>query len=68
MNKIDTRIRHVTRPDSNLFAELGFPPNEAERYQAESRAQIEHTRCTQDSVAGKVDAIDDGTVIPDKNR
>lgn len=21
---IDTQIRHVTRPDANLFAELGF--------------------------------------------
>ena len=68
MTKVDTKIRHITRRDANLFAELGFPPNEAERYQAESLAQIEHIRCTQDSVTGKVDAIDDGTVIPDKNR
>lgn len=41
MKEIDTRIRHVTKPGANLFAELGFPAAEAERYQAESRKQIE---------------------------
>lgn len=68
MNKVDTRIRHITKRDANVFSELGFRPNEAERFPAESRAQIEHTRCTQDSIAGEVDAIGHGTVIPDKIR
>lgn len=68
MNKVDTRIRHVTRLDSNLFAELGFSPNEAERYQAESRAQIEHTRCAQVVVTREVDSLGGETVIPHKNR
>jgi len=43
MNTIDTQIRHVTKPDANLFAELGFSQEEAQRYQAESRERIDHT-------------------------
>ena len=27
--KIDTEIRHVTKPGANLFLELGFAPEEA---------------------------------------
>ncbi len=42
--KIDTEIRHVTRPDANLFLELGFPADEAARLQAASRRQIDDTR------------------------
>jgi hypothetical protein len=42
--KIDTTIRHVTRPGVNLFLELGFTPNEAKRLQAASRKQINDTR------------------------
>jgi len=68
MKKVDAKIRHITKRDANVFAELGFPPIEAERYLAESRAQIQFTHCTQDSVAGEVDAIGHGTVIPDKIR
>ena len=29
--KIDTDIRHVTKPGANLFLELGFMPEEAGR-------------------------------------
>ncbi len=42
--KIDTQIRHVTKPGVNLFLELGFPPAEAKRLQAASRKQINDTR------------------------
>jgi len=41
---IDTAIRHVTRPGTNLFLELGFSPAEAKRLQAASRKQINDTR------------------------
>ena len=41
---IDTQIRHVTKPGANLFRELGFAPDEAERFQAESKQQINNTR------------------------
>jgi predicted XRE-type DNA-binding protein len=42
--KIDTEIRHVTKPDANLFVELGFTPAEAKRLQAASRKQINDAR------------------------
>lgn len=42
--KIDTKIRHVTKPGANLFLELGFPPAEARRLQAASRKQINDAR------------------------
>lgn len=42
--KIDTEIRHVTKPGANLFRELGFPPDEAKRLAAASRRQINDTR------------------------
>ena len=42
--KIDTEIRHVTKPDANLFVELGFTPDEAKRLQAASRKQINDAR------------------------
>ena len=38
--KIDTEIRHVTKPGANLFLELGFSPEEAKRLKAASRKQI----------------------------
>lgn len=41
---IDTQIRHVTKSGANLFRELGFAPDEAERFQAESKQQINNTR------------------------
>lgn len=43
MNKTDTKIRHVTKSGTNLFTELGFSPDDARRYQAESRELINHT-------------------------
>ena len=42
--KIDTKIRHVTKPGANIFLELGFPPAEAKRLHAASRKQINDTR------------------------
>ena len=42
--KIDTEIRHVTKPGANLFLELGFSPVEARRLYAASRKQINDSR------------------------
>jgi predicted XRE-type DNA-binding protein len=42
--KIDTEIRHVTKPGANLFLELGFSPAEAKRLHAASRKQVNDTR------------------------
>jgi predicted XRE-type DNA-binding protein len=41
--KIDTEVRHITKPGANLFLELGFPPEEAKRLHAASRKQINDT-------------------------
>ena len=42
--KIDTAIRHVTKPRANLFLELGFSSTEAKRLHAASRKQINDTK------------------------
>ena len=41
---IDTDIRHVTKPGTNPFLELGFSAEEAKRLQAASRKQINNTQ------------------------
>jgi predicted XRE-type DNA-binding protein len=42
--KIDTAVRHVTKPGANIFLELGFPLAEARRLHAASRKQINETQ------------------------
>jgi len=42
--KIDTEVRHVTKPGADLFLKLGFAPDEAKRLQAASRKQINDAR------------------------
>jgi len=37
---VDTKSGHITPADGNVFADLGFAPEEAERLQAESRRRI----------------------------
>lgn len=54
MNKIDTQVRHVTKPGANLFAELGFSPDDARRYQAESRERIDHTLALKEQLMGEL--------------
>jgi len=41
--KVDTQIRHVTEADGNVFADLGFSPDEAVRLKAQSQKQINDT-------------------------
>ena len=41
---IDTEIRHVTKPGTNLFLDLGFSVAEAKKLHAASRKQINDTR------------------------
>jgi len=42
--KIDTEIRHVTKPGANLFLELGFSADEAQHLHAASLREIDDTR------------------------
>jgi predicted XRE-type DNA-binding protein len=54
--KVDTEIRHVTKPGANLFLELGFAPAEAKRLQAASRKQINDTRKLKQQLMGELSA------------
>lgn len=40
MMSIETHTAHVTPVDGNIFADLGFPPDEAAALLAESRKRI----------------------------
>ncbi len=51
---IDTRIRHVTKPGANLFRELGFAPDEAERLRAASDKQIRDIRLLKEQLMGEL--------------
>ncbi len=54
--KIDTEIRHVTRPGANLFLELGFPPEEARRLQLASQKQINDTKQLKEQLMAELTA------------
>lgn len=54
MKKIDTQVRHVTKAGANLFEELGFSPNDAKRYQTESRERIDHTLVLKEQLMGEL--------------
>lgn len=51
---IDTEIRHVTKPDANLFRELGFSTEDAERLQAASNKQINDTRLLKEQLMSEL--------------
>lgn len=52
--KIDTEIRHVTKPGANLFLELGFSEDEALKLQAASRQQINDTQALKEQLMGEL--------------
>lgn len=47
---IDTEIRHVTKPGTNLFLELGFEAAEAEHFYTESQQQINDTKALKEQL------------------
>ena len=52
--KIDTKIRHVTKPGANIFLELGFSVDEAQRLQAASQKQINDIRLLKEQLMGEL--------------
>lgn len=54
--KVDTEIRHVTKPDANLFLELGFPVEEAEQLQQASKKQIDDTKMLKEQLMAELAA------------
>lgn len=51
---IDTQVRHVTKAGANLFQDLGFAPDEATRFQAESKQQINDTKVLKEQLMGEL--------------
>lgn len=51
---INTQVRHVTKAGANLFQELGFTPDEAARFQAESKQQINDTQVLKEQLMGEL--------------
>lgn len=41
MSKVDTKVRHVTPAGGNVFADLGFGPEEAARLKIRSQLMME---------------------------
>jgi len=54
--KIDTEIRHVTKPGANLFLELGFSAEEARRLHEDSQKQINDTRQLKEQLMNELSA------------
>jgi predicted XRE-type DNA-binding protein len=52
--KIDTDIRHVTKPGANLFLELGFAPEEAKRLNEASKKQINDATLLKEQLMGEL--------------
>jgi len=53
---INTKIRHVSKPGSNIFLELGFAPDEARRLHAISRRQIDDTKVLKEQLMDELSA------------
>ncbi|STQ89277.1 hypothetical protein [Iodobacter fluviatilis] len=65
MNNIDTTIQHITPAGGNLFAELGFAPEEAQRYHAESKKQIDTNLMLKEQLIAELGFISGQFLVPD---
>ena len=54
--KIDTKIRHVTHTDGNIFADLGFDQQEARELHANSMRKIENTLAIKEALMTEITA------------
>ncbi|VFR28879.1 Putative cytoplasmic protein (STMD1.83 protein) [plant metagenome] len=52
--KIDTEIRRVTKAGANLFLDLGFPKEEAERLHQASRQQVNDTKLLKEQLMAEL--------------
>lgn len=53
---IDIQVRHVTKANGNVFADLGFAPEEATKLLAESRAEMARTDALKKQLMGEIAA------------
>ena len=52
--KVDTVTRHLTKPGTNLFIELGFSRSEAKRLQAAFRKQTSDCRALKEQLMSEI--------------
>jgi predicted XRE-type DNA-binding protein len=52
--KIDTKIRHITPADGNVFLDLGFPPEEAAVLHADSMRIISEKLAIKESLMNEL--------------
>ena len=52
--KIDTQIRHVSKPGAHIFRELGFTANEAKSLHAASKKQINDSKALKAQLMGEL--------------
>jgi predicted XRE-type DNA-binding protein len=52
--EIDLEVRHVTKAGANLFMELGFSADEAQRLHLASRRQINDTRLLKEQLMSEL--------------
>jgi predicted XRE-type DNA-binding protein len=52
--KIDTKIRHTTPADGNIFLDLGFPPEEAAALHADSMRIISEKLAIKESLMNEL--------------
>ena len=57
MRKIDACIRHITKGGANLFVELGFALEEAQRYRGELEIRCKQNE--QSVAASRTEATDE---------
>lgn len=51
---IDTKVRHMTKANGNVFADLGFAPEEAAELLAKSRAEMARTDALKKQLMGEI--------------
>lgn len=51
---IDTKVRHVTKANGNVFADLGFAPEEAAELLAKSRTEMARTDMLKKQLMGEI--------------
>jgi len=67
MIKIDTKIRHVTKPGDNIFSDLGFNPDEAHAHEAQAQQRFDETAALKQQLMVAVsDWIDENDLKQDE--
>jgi len=58
MSKVDIKIRHVTPADGNVFADLGFEPEEAVKLKIRSQLMMEMSEWIKEKQLKQEDAAE----------